>query len=180
MPTPRPHRAQASCRPGHRAHHLRDCSPSRGGPKLPLPPPRPARRSAGPSRRAPHRQPPRSRRQPVVPHGRPGQRARARRPSLSRKHPNSASACPSTSATRRGASPASAPPDDIDRLHRRVTELEQHTAEQRRQLAEREDELDATRATNRELMTRLNRQTRTGATSRATPVADARVTPDDA
>jgi Family of unknown function (DUF6262) len=34
--------------------------------------------------------------------------------------------------------------------------------------------------TNRELMTRLNRQTRTGATSRATPVADARVTPDDA
>jgi regulator of replication initiation timing len=72
------------------------------------------------------------------------------------------------------------PPDDIDRIHRRVTELEQHTAEQRRQLAEREDELDATRATNRELMTRLNRQTRTGATSRATPVADARVTPDDA
>src|SRR5664280_2225247 len=47
----------------------------------------------------------------------------------------------------------------------------------RRQLAEREDELDATRATNRELMTRLNRQTRTGATSRATPVADARVPP---
>lgn len=72
------------------------------------------------------------------------------------------------------------PPDDIDRIHRRVTELEQHTAEQRRQLAEREDELDATRATNRELMTRLNRQTRTGATSRATPVSDARVTPDDA
>ncbi|KXF51890.1 hypothetical protein AXA44_48110, partial [Rhodococcus sp. SC4] len=49
------------------------------------------------------------------------------------------------------------PPDDIDRLQRRVTELEQHTAEQRRQLAERDDELDATRATNRELMTRLNR-----------------------
>lgn len=49
------------------------------------------------------------------------------------------------------------PPDDIDRLHRRITELEQHTAEQRRQLAERDDELDATRATNRELMTRLNR-----------------------
>jgi uncharacterized coiled-coil protein SlyX len=48
-------------------------------------------------------------------------------------------------------------PDDVDRLHRRVTELEQHTAEQRRQLAERDDELDAARATNRELMTRLNR-----------------------
>ena len=48
-------------------------------------------------------------------------------------------------------------PDDVDRLHRRVTELEQHTAEQRRQLAERDDELDAARATSRELMTRLNR-----------------------
>ena len=31
------------------------------------------------------------------------------------------------------------------------------TAEQRRQLSENDDELDATRATNRELMTRLNR-----------------------
>ncbi|WP_426976925.1 hypothetical protein ACQCSU_19510 [Pseudarthrobacter sp. O4] len=48
-------------------------------------------------------------------------------------------------------------PDDVDRLHRRVTELEQHTAEQHRQLSERDDELDAARAANRELMTRLNR-----------------------
>lgn len=48
-------------------------------------------------------------------------------------------------------------PDEVDRLHRRVTELEQQTAEQRRQLSENDDELDATRATNRELMTRLNR-----------------------
>lgn len=48
-------------------------------------------------------------------------------------------------------------PDDVDRLHRRVTELEQQTAEQRRQLSERDDELDAARAANRELMTRLNR-----------------------
>ena len=36
-------------------------------------------------------------------------------------------------------------------------ELEQHTAEQRRPLSENDDELDATRATNHELMTRLNR-----------------------
>lgn len=48
-------------------------------------------------------------------------------------------------------------PEDVDRLHRRVTELEQHTAEQRRQLSERDDELDAARAANRELMTQLNR-----------------------
>lgn len=50
-------------------------------------------------------------------------------------------------------------PDNIDRLHRQITELEQHAAEQRRELADRIDELDAARATNRELMTRLNRST---------------------
>jgi hypothetical protein len=50
-------------------------------------------------------------------------------------------------------------PDDVDRLHRRVTELEQHTAEQRRQLAERNDELNAAWAANRDLMTQLNRPT---------------------
>ena len=50
-------------------------------------------------------------------------------------------------------------PDNIDRLHRQITELEQHAAEQRRELADRTDELDAARATNRELMTRLNRST---------------------
>jgi len=50
-------------------------------------------------------------------------------------------------------------PDDIDRLQRRVTELEQHAAEQRRQLAERNDELEAARAANRDLMTHLNRAT---------------------
>jgi len=48
-------------------------------------------------------------------------------------------------------------PEDIDYLQRRITELEQDTAEQRRQLADRDDELDATRATNRELMAQLNR-----------------------
>lgn len=53
-------------------------------------------------------------------------------------------------------------PDDIDHLQRRITELEQDTAEQHRQLADRDDELDAARATNRELMTQLNRSSRTG------------------
>ncbi|WP_284750869.1 DUF6262 family protein [Arthrobacter sp. efr-133-R2A-120] len=54
-------------------------------------------------------------------------------------------------------------PDDVDRLQRRVTELEQHAAEQRRQLAERNDELDAARAANRDLMAHLNRPQTTGA-----------------
>jgi hypothetical protein len=51
----------------------------------------------------------------------------------------------------------------VDRLHRRVTELEQQTAEQRRQFAERDGELDAARASNRELMTRSTGHTPTGA-----------------
>lgn len=71
-------------------------------------------------------------------------------------------------------------PDDVDGLHRRVTELEQHNAEQRRQLAERGDELDAARATNRELMTSLNRPRPRDATTRPTPVAHARIEPEDA
>lgn len=48
-------------------------------------------------------------------------------------------------------------PEDIDHLQRRITELEQDTADQRRQLADRDDELEAARATNRELMAQLNR-----------------------
>jgi len=47
-------------------------------------------------------------------------------------------------------------PDDVGQLTARVTELEQQTVELRRQLAERDDDLDAARAANRELMTRLN------------------------
>ena len=48
-------------------------------------------------------------------------------------------------------------PDDIQTLHRRITDLQQHVVELRRQLAERDDELDAARVANRELMTVLNR-----------------------
>jgi transposase-like protein len=48
-------------------------------------------------------------------------------------------------------------PDDIHTLHRRVSDLEQQAVELRRQLAERDDELAAARAANRELMTALNR-----------------------
>ncbi len=50
-------------------------------------------------------------------------------------------------------------PDATEQLKRRVSELEQHAAELRRLLADRDDELDAARATNRELMTQLNRTT---------------------
>jgi transposase-like protein len=52
-------------------------------------------------------------------------------------------------------------PDDIQTLQRRITDLEQHVVDLRQQLADRDDELDAARAANRELMTALNRPTAT-------------------
>jgi cell division protein FtsB len=51
-------------------------------------------------------------------------------------------------------------PDDIEELHPRNTELEQQVVELRRQLSEKDDDLDAAPATNRELMASLNRTVR--------------------
>jgi regulator of replication initiation timing len=48
-------------------------------------------------------------------------------------------------------------PDDIEELHRRNTALAQQVVELRRQLGEKDDDLDAARMTNRELMASLNR-----------------------
>jgi hypothetical protein len=47
-------------------------------------------------------------------------------------------------------------PPDIDALNQRITQLEQQVIDQRLQLAERDEDLAAARATNRDLMTRLN------------------------
>lgn len=47
-------------------------------------------------------------------------------------------------------------PTDVETLQRRIIELEQINMELRSDLAERDDELDAARDANRELMTRLN------------------------
>jgi chromosome segregation ATPase len=47
-------------------------------------------------------------------------------------------------------------PIDIDTLHQRITHLEQQAIELQQQLDEREEDLTAARATNRELMARLN------------------------
>jgi Family of unknown function (DUF6262) len=49
-------------------------------------------------------------------------------------------------------------PPDISVLQQQITTLEQHNAELRSQLSERDDELDAARAANRELITRMNRR----------------------
>ncbi|HEV8652109.1 MAG TPA: hypothetical protein VG276_22620, partial [Actinomycetes bacterium] len=48
-------------------------------------------------------------------------------------------------------------PDQTEALRRRVGELEQTTADLRQQLQERTEELEAARATNRELMAEVNR-----------------------
>lgn len=50
-------------------------------------------------------------------------------------------------------------PDDIDRLKQQIVMLEQQTVDLRLQLEERDQELHAARATNREFMTRLNTPT---------------------
>ena len=52
-------------------------------------------------------------------------------------------------------------PPDIDALTVRITQAEQETADLRIQLADRDDELAAARAANRELMTRINHEPKT-------------------
>ncbi|MBC6447333.1 DUF6262 family protein [Actinokineospora xionganensis] len=49
-------------------------------------------------------------------------------------------------------------PADIDQLQRQITTLEQQVVELNAQLADRDQELDAARAANRELITNLNRR----------------------
>ncbi|MGH3631520.1 MAG: hypothetical protein ACRDRL_29285, partial [Sciscionella sp.] len=51
-------------------------------------------------------------------------------------------------------------PADIDTLHQRISQLEQRNLDLQQQLDEREEDLAAARATNRELMARLNTPTR--------------------
>ncbi|MFD9841030.1 hypothetical protein [[Kitasatospora] papulosa] len=48
-------------------------------------------------------------------------------------------------------------PADIDTLNRRITELEEQILDLRGELTERDEDLDAARTTNRELMARINR-----------------------
>ncbi|MGW8331168.1 hypothetical protein ACWGLE_25105 [Streptomyces sp. NPDC055897] len=48
-------------------------------------------------------------------------------------------------------------PADIEMLKRRTTELEQQILDLRFELAERDEDLEAARAANRELMAQLNR-----------------------
>ena len=53
-------------------------------------------------------------------------------------------------------------PADVDQLQRRITELEQQAVELRNQAEERDEELAAARAANRQLLANLNRRPDTG------------------
>jgi hypothetical protein len=66
------------------------------------------------------------------------------------------SACPKHSASKPGASPGLGTPDDVEQLKQHIITLEQQAADLRLQLDERDQELQAARAANRELMTQLN------------------------
>ena len=50
-------------------------------------------------------------------------------------------------------------PADVDQLQRRIIELEQQVVELRNQAEERDEELEAARAANRQLLANLNRRT---------------------
>jgi hypothetical protein len=88
---------------------------------------------------------------------------------LHARPPGSASwraSSPSCSASRHGRIRARSP-EDIDKLKRRITELEQTVVDLTRELEERGEELDAARAANREMITRLNISPRTHAQARS-------------
>ncbi|MEU4496001.1 hypothetical protein AB0F96_21760 [Streptomyces sp. NPDC023998] len=56
-----------------------------------------------------------------------------------------------------GKPPGSVPPADVETLTRRIGELEQRILDLRSELAERDEDLAAARAANRDLMAQLNR-----------------------
>lgn len=68
----------------------------------------------------------------------------------------SRSVSPKHSVNTPGPSPDWATPVDIDALNQQITHLEQQAIDLRLQLDERDEDLTAARATNRELMTRIN------------------------
>jgi hypothetical protein len=124
-------------------------------PQLPLPPPRPARTTPRrPSPTAP-RQHSRPGRQSGITAGRPARRARTRRPP---RHPQPAARTAPIHSARPAAWRESglAAPHDIDQLTHRITDLEQQILDLKLKLDERDQDLAAARAANRELITRLN------------------------
>ena len=97
----------------------------------------------------------RSRRQPGLAPGRPGRRPGqvTRQAARIRQLETKLSQMLGEQAWRESGLGA---PDDIDKLKRRITELEQQAVDLTRQLEERDEELAAARAANREMIAQLN------------------------
>nr|AGS49993.1 hypothetical protein [uncultured bacterium esnapd26] len=98
----------------------------------------------------------RTARQPGLPAGRPHQQPATLRPAgrPGKQLENKLSQLLGQQAWRESGLGA---PDDVEQLKLRITTLEQQVVELRMQLEERTEELQAARAANRDLMTRLNR-----------------------
>ena len=128
----------------------------RGRPQLPLPPPRPARKDPRAGRRAPATS---ERAGPMVTRA-------SLQADLLAAHERAARLHGRIQHLERRLSDALGEhawhdsglgaPADIDALHQQITHLEQQVIDLGLQLDERDEDLAAARATNRELMTRLN------------------------
>jgi hypothetical protein len=131
---------------------------------LPAPPPSTALSSTGtatcserstPRRPARHRRQRRAGRQPGIPASRPARRPRTR-PPAPRPHPAARKRLSETLGEQAWRESGLGAPAGIDALSHTITCLEQQAADLRIQLEERDSELAAARAANRELMTQLN------------------------
>jgi hypothetical protein len=144
-PPARPGRARPQDRRGRRDQCVRHRPGRRGRPQLPLPPPRPAREDpcAGPAVTRASLQA-----DLLAAHDR-ATRLHSRVQHLEQR----LSEAPGEHAWHASGLGA---PADIDALHQQINRLEQQIIDLGLQLAERDADLAAARATNRELMTRLN------------------------
>ena len=86
--------------------------------------------------------------------------ARERAHRLTAASTNWRSACPKRSAKRPGSESGLGAPADIDAVNQNINHLEQQDIDLRLQLEERDQDLAAARAANRELMAQLNTATR--------------------
>ena len=142
---------------GRRDQRVRHRPGRRGRPQLPLPPPRPAREDPRARRRAPATTSERA--GPTVTRA-------SLQADLLAAHERAARLHSRVQHLERRLSDALGErawhvsglgaPADIDALHQQITRLEQQIIELGLQLAERDEDLAAARATNREFMARIN------------------------
>ena len=156
-PAARHRNAQPRRRRRHRDHRGRDRPRRRRGPGLPLPAPRPARQDprprSRPARRRRHRRPGRHLRLAA---SRPARRPRALQSGSTARVRQLEKRLSEALGEQAWRESGLGVPADIDALSQKVTHLEQQAIDLRLQLEERDQDLAAARAANRELMAQLN------------------------